>query len=360
MSKTRRPNGVATGEDHPEFVSPSDEHTYRSAGVDLDAAQLVKESIKRIVSTTHGPEVLGGVGGFGGLYELRDYRNPVLVSSTDGVGTKLKIAAMMARYDTIGEDLVNLCLNDVIVVGARPLFFLDYIAVGELQTEMVFGLVSGMARACRQSGCALIGGDTAQMGSVYAGDEFDLAGFVVGVVEKDEILDPSSVAEGDRLIGLPSSGLHTNGYSLVRHVLGLDEDPSQLRDHHDELDGVLGDVLLTPHRPYFESIKDVLPLVKSMAHITGGGLIENMPRALPADLGAEFDADTWPVPPVFPFLQERSSIERDEMYRVFNMGLGLVLVCGPSEAAEILRQVPSARDVGRVTKVDDEGTRVIV
>jgi phosphoribosylformylglycinamidine cyclo-ligase len=335
------------------------EHTYKAAGVNLDAAQDIKQRIGAIVTPTHGPEVLGGIGAFGAMYQLSGYKEPVLVSGTDGVGTKLKLAVMMDRYDTIGEDLVNACVNDVIVSGAKPLFFLDYIAVGELSPNVIEALLEGMARACREVDCALIGGETAQMPGLYAKDDFDMAGFVVGVVEKSAMLDSSSIREGDVLLGILSNGLHTNGYSLVRHTLGLDDDPSPLWEHHPELGQTLGDALLTPHRSYYRMVRPAFSLVKGMAHITGGGLIENVPRVLPEGLAARFDADTWKVPPVFTVLQEMSDIPRDEMYRVFNMGMGMVLVCERSKADEVAALVPEARVIGEVTRVTDE-RRVIL
>ena len=335
------------------------EHTYRASGVDLDAAQGVKERIAGIVSRTHGPEVLAGMGAFGAMYALGGYREPVLVASTDGVGTKLKVASAVGRFDTIGEDLVNLCVNDIVVSGAKPLFFLDYIAVGEMDQEVIADLVSGMARACGEVECALIGGETAQMPGVYGDDELDLAGFVVGVVEKSNIKDLSAVREGDVLVGLPSNGLHTNGYSLVRHVLGLDEDPTPLHEFHPELDGTLGEALLVPHRSYHTELEAVFPIVKSAAHITGGGLPENVPRALPEGLGATFDAGAWEQPPIFSVLQEMSDIPRDEMYRVFNMGLGMVVVCEPDAAAEVTALAPDALIVGEVGPSRGAGRVVI-
>ena len=241
--------------------------TYRDAGVNLDAAQDIKERIKSIVAPTHGPQVLGGVGGFGALYRLSGYADPVLVSSTDGVGTKLKLAIMMDRYDTIGEDLVNACINDIIVCGAEPLFFLDYLAVASLEQDVVASLISGMARACELAGCALIGGETAQMPGLYADGDFDMAGFVVGAVERDKILDGSGIRPGDAIIGIPSNGLHTNGYSLVRHALGLDDDPTPLNEVVPELgEGVtLGDALLMPHPSYVEAVRS------GAAHAQGDG-----------------------------------------------------------------------------------------
>ena len=335
------------------------EHTYEAAGVNMDAAQNVKQRIKAIATPTHGPEVLGGIGAFGAMYQLSGYREPLLVSSTDGVGTKLKLAAAMGRYGTIGEDLVNACVNDIIVCGAKPLFFLDYIAVGKLVGDVVEALLNGMALACREAECALIGGETAQMPGLYKADDLDLAGFVVGVVEKSAVLDPTTVRAGDILIGVPSSGLHTNGYSLVRHVLGLDDDPSPLFESHPELGETLGEALLQPHRSYFQMLRPLFPIVKAMAHITGGGLVENVPRVLPEGLAARFDTETWEAPPIFPVLQEMGGVVRDEMYRVFNMGLGMVIVSEGSRADEVMSLAPEARVVGEVIPATDD-RRVIL
>ena len=330
--------------------------TYRDAGVNLDAAQDIKERIKSIVAPTHGANVIGGVGGFGALYRLGGYTDPVLVSSTDGVGTKLKLAIMMNRYDTIGEDLVNACVNDIIVCGAQPLFFLDYLAVAALDNDVVAALVAGMARACEKAGCALIGGETAQMPGLYADGDFDMAGFVVGAVERNAILDGSDIRPGDAIIGIPSNGLHTNGYSLVRHALGLDDDPSTLNEVVPELgEGVtLGESLLTPHPSYVDAVKPVLPILKGMAHITGGGIVENIPRILPESTAAHFDSSTWRTPPIFTLLQERAAISRDEMYRVFNMGIGMTLICAPSDAKAILTSIPDAELVGEVLESNSD------
>ena len=336
------------------------DQTYRAAGVDLDTAHDVKERIKVIAAPTHGPEVLAGVGAFAAMYQLSGYREPVLVSSTDGVGTKLKLAAIMDRYGIVGEDLVSACINDVIVCGAKPLFFLDYVAVGKLVPSCVEALLEGMAHACREVGCALIGGETAQMPGLYAEGDFDLAGFVVGVVEKSAILDPSTIGEGDVLLGIPSNGLHTNGYSLVRHILGLDEPESSalLRVYQPELGQTLGEALLAPHRSYYNMVRPVFPLLRGMAHITGGGLVENVPRVLPEGLAARLDAATWEAPPIFSLLQEMSDISRDEMYRVFNMGLGMVLVCEEATVSEVISMSPEARVVGEVVRA--EGDRRVI
>ena len=335
------------------------DQTYKVAGVDLELAQQVKRRIKDIVAPTHGPQVLGGVGAFGAMYQLSDYRDPVLVSSVDGVGTKLKLAALMDRYEGLGEDLVNACVNDIIVCGAKPLFFMDYIAVGKLAPDLIEVLLKGMTRACQEVECALIGGETAQMPGLYAEGDFDLAGFAVGVVEKDAMLDPSTVREGDVLLGIPSNGLHTNGYSLVRQILGLEDDPSPLLEFHPELGGTLGEALSVPHRSYFQMVRPAFPLVKGMAHITGGGLVENVPRVLPDDLAARFDTATWQMQPIFTLLGEMGNVSQDEMYRVFNMGLGMVLVCEELRAAEVMSVVHEARVVGEVARAADK-RRVIL
>ena len=336
------------------------DQTYKAAGVNLDAKQEVIQRIKSIAAPTWGPQVLAGVGGFGAMYQLSGYDDPVLVSSTDPVGTKLKVAATMDRYDTIGEDLVNACVNDVIVCGARPLFFLDYIATSKLAPNVIETLVMGMARACQEVECALIGGETSEMPGVFADGNFDLSGFVVGVVEKRAIVDGSNIREGDLLLGIPSNGLHTNGYSLVRHLFELDPYMSgPLSEFHTELGETLGEALLKPHRSYYRMLRPAFPLVKGMAHITGGGLVENMPRVLPEGLAARFDTDTWDIPPIFTLIQERGNISRDEMYRVFNMGLGMALVCEQPRSSEVMALVPEARVVGEVVRTIDE-RRVIL
>ena len=341
--------GPAPGESstpsHGGLSAPS----YRDSGVDVDAATSVKGRIADLVSRTHGPEVLGGIGGFGALYALSGFRDPVLVSSTDGVGTKSKVAAALGRYDGLGEDVVNACVNDVIVCGATPAYFLDYIGVGELDAAVVEDLLSGMVRACETAGCALIGGETAQMPGVYAGGDFDLVGFAVGVVERDEILDPADVEIGDMLVGLPSSGLHTNGYSLVRRVFDLDDDPSQLLRHRPELGRTLGEELLEPHLSYVSTVQRVRADVKSIAHVTGGGLVENLPRALPDGTAASLDRRAWDVPPIFSVIQSAGEISDDEMFRVFNMGLGMVLVCDSAKASALAAELPGAKIVGEVT-----------
>jgi phosphoribosylformylglycinamidine cyclo-ligase len=287
--------------------------------------------------------VLGDFGAFAGLFHLRDVRDPVLVASSDGVGTKLLLAIALRRYGVLGADLVNLSVNDVLTCGARPLFFLDYIGVHALEHQVVEELVAGMAAACRENGCALLGGETAQLPDLYESGHFDLAGTVVGVVERDGIIDGSRVTVGDRIFGLPSTGLHTNGFSLARKlVAGLD-----LRDDpRGRLGQPLGDALLAPHPSYLKDVQSCLPDVKAMAHITGGGLPGNLPRVLPEHVSAELDWGTWPVPPIFELLRELAQVQFDQMVRVFNMGLGMVLVSSTplDGAVEIGRIVPRQSD----------------
>jgi len=324
------------------------DEAYTKAGVSIDNASRAKKLIASHARLTLRPEVLGGFGFFGGLFEFKGYRQPVLVSSVDGVGTKLKIASALDRHDTIGIDIVNHCVNDILTGGAEPLFFLDYIAMGKLVPERVGAIVGGLARACREVGCALIGGETAEMPGLYAGEDYDLAGFIIGVVEKDRIIQGETIAAGDSIIGLPSSGLHTNGYSLVRKVFG--ETRQSLEVYYPELGKTLGEELLTPHRCYYNQLKPFMSLIKGMAHITGGGLIDNVPRILPDGVAAEFDSRCWSVPPVFQIIQERGKVARDEMYRVFNMGIGMVLFCAEDHTGEIIRALPEAKVIGKVVR----------
>ena len=324
--------------------------SYRAAGVDLRTAARATEKISEHARSTFNSRVLGDIGFFGGLYHLEKYRDPVLVSSADGVGTKVRIAAMLGRYNTVGEDLVNHCINDILVGGAKPLFFLDYIAMGKLDADATEALVSGLAKACRESGVVLIGGETAEMPGVYEGKEFDLAGFIVGVVEEDDIIDGSTIDEGDVIVGIPSSGLHTNGYSLVRKVFGLDDDPSELEKFYPALERTLGEELLEPHRCYLGAIGDKLENIKGMAHITGGGFRENVPRALPKGLGARIDRESWPVPPVFRLIQEAGGVSNEEMFDVFNMGMGMVVMVSGVDAAHLLNGIEGSVVIGEVVK----------
>ncbi|HOT01859.1 MAG TPA: phosphoribosylformylglycinamidine cyclo-ligase [Acidobacteriota bacterium] len=319
-------------------MNDSDGLSYAASGVSIDAGNQAKRRIRELVRTTFNPQVLSELGLFGGLFRLDAgaEREPVLVASADGVGTKLKIAFLTGVHHTVGYDLVAHCVNDILVQGARPLFFLDYIATGVLKPEVVTQVVDGLVRGCREFGCALIGGETAEMPDFYDAGEYDLAGFIVGVVERGRILDGSAVRPGDVVLGLPSAGLHTNGYSLARKIffdhLGLwPETPVE------ELGGTVGEVLLRPHRGYLKSLGPCLErgLVRALAHITGGGLLENIPRILPAGCSVEIRRGAWPVPPVFTFMAREGRVAEAEMFRVFNMGIGMAVIVAPDAADEV-------------------------
>jgi len=312
---------------------------YRQSGVDIDAGNETVQRIKSLARATFTPGVLSQIGSFGGLFELdrERYREPVLVSSADGVGTKLKVAFVTGRHDSVGTDLVNHCVNDILVQGAEPLFFLDYLATGRLSPAVAEQVIAGVARGCRENGCALIGGETAEMPGFYADGEYDLAGFIVGIVERDRIIDGRSIASGDVLVGLPSAGLHTNGYSLARRVL-FEVCRLSPGDVVPELGGAVGDVLLATHRSYLHAVRPLVTrdLVKGMAHVTGGGITENLPRVLPPGTSAQIDRGSWTVPPIFRFLQDRGAIPTDEMFRTFNMGIGLIVVCSAPRVEDVL------------------------
>ena len=308
--------------------------TYRDAGVDIDAGNELVERIKPLVKRSFRPEVMGGLGGFGALFDLSGkYREPVLVSGTDGVGTKLKLAQQLGRHDTIGIDLVAMCVNDVLVQGAEPLFFLDYFATGKLDVDTTVAVVGGIARGCELSGCALIGGETAEMPDMYGPGEYDLAGFCVAAVEKSRLLDGAKVRAGDVLIGIASSGPHSNGYSLVRRIYDRAGRPADL-----DVGGVkLADALMAPTTLYVKPILELLQAhdLHGMAHITGGGLTENIIRVIPDGLGLEIDASAWTLPPVFDWLQREGAVENTEMWRTFNCGIGFVLVVAPDQLAAV-------------------------
>ena len=323
--------------------------TYRDAGVDIDAGDEFVDRIKPLVRSTFRPEVLTDLGGFGGLFRLQAnrYTDPVLVSGTDGVGTKLKIAFLMNRHDTVGIDLVAMCVNDIAVSGAEPLFFLDYFATGKLAIGTAEAVLRGIADGCRQAGCALIGGETAEMPSFYAVGEYDLAGFAVGVVDRLKIIDGRTIVPGDMVVGLASTGLHSNGYSLARRVL-LDDGGVTLDRRLPELDRPLGEILLTPTRIYAKQILTLIKEfpIKGLAHITGGGMTENLPRVLPHGCTAKIRRQAWPVPPIFQVIQARGRVETDEMYRVFNMGIGLILVVPPAAVDGVLAHAAELGDQG--------------
>jgi phosphoribosylformylglycinamidine cyclo-ligase len=313
--------------------------TYKDSGVDIAAGNSFVNLIKPLVKATSRPEVLADIGGFGGLFSLNTakYKNPVLVSGTDGVGTKLKLAFLADRHDTIGIDLVAMCVNDIIVQGAEPLFFLDYLATGKLLPEKGAEIVKGIAEGCKQAGCALIGGETAEMPGFYADGEYDVAGFTVGVVDRDNIIDGSCISVGNRLIGIASSGLHSNGYSLARTLI-FDHLKLTIDDTFPGSDATVGDVLMKPTRIYVRAILNLLKdfTINGIAHITGGGLLENVPRVLPKSCQAHININSWERPNLFTVLQKAGNVERDEMYRTFNMGIGMVLAVAENQAEEII------------------------
>lgn len=313
--------------------------TYKSAGVDIEAGDKAVFQIKEYVRSTFNEHVLVDIGSFGGMFRFNfpDMRDPVLVSSIDGVGTKVKIASMMDKYDTIGMDMVNHSVNDVLVQGAMPLFFLDYFATSKLAPAVVGEIIKGMSRACVEAGCALVGGEMAEMPGVYIEGEFDLAGCIVGLVDREKIIDGSKVQSGDVVVGLASSGLHTNGYSLVRKILFQDND-YKIDQYVPELGAVLGDVLLAPHRCYVKPVSAILAEyeVHAMAHLTGGGFYNNIPRVLPIDYQVTVERRNWGVPPIFKLLQEKGNIETTEMHRTFNMGVGMILIVAKEKGIEIV------------------------
>jgi phosphoribosylformylglycinamidine cyclo-ligase len=333
---------------------------YGSAGVDLDASNAAKNRIKKLVESTFTSGVVGGFGGFGGMFRFPSgLDKPVLVSSADGVGTKIKVAIESNRHDTIGRDLVNHCVNDILVQGALPMFFLDYVAFGKLDPRVVEAVVAGVAVGCRENGCALIGGETAEMPGLYAPPDYDLAGFIVGYVEEERVLGPQRVRPDDVLIGLPSSGLHTNGYSLARKIV-KDRLKLRLNDAFPGGGGVVADVLLAEHRSYLPALKPVLDRVHAMAHITGGGLPGNLDRALPQSLDAVIDLSSWQTPNVFRVLMEAGAVEPAEMYRTFNMGVGMVVICGPSDVDAVLAAAAGAGAAGWILGSLKLGTGAVI
>jgi len=315
---------------------------YKASGVDIDAGNETVRRIRGLARSTFTNGVLSDIGSFGGLFRLQPghYREPVLVASADGVGTKLKVAFLAQRHDTIGRDLVNHCVNDILVQGAAPLFFLDYLATGRLSPAVAESIVGGMAAACRENGCALLGGETAEMPGFYRDGEYDVAGFIVGAVDRDRLITGRTIAVGDVLVGVPSSGLHTNGYSLARRVvfehLGLGVDT-----YVPELSRTVGEALLEPHRSYLPVIKPILEggRIKGMAHITGGGITDNLPRVLPHGTAAVVDTSAWEVPPIFTWLERSGNIPHDDMMRTFNMGIGMIIVIGRDHADALIAEL---------------------
>jgi phosphoribosylformylglycinamidine cyclo-ligase len=324
---------------------------YKQAGVDIDAGNEAVERMKKHVKRTFRPEVLTDLGGFGALFglDINKYKKPILVSGTDGVGTKLKLAFAMDKHDTIGIDAVAMCVNDIVVQGAEPLFFLDYLACGKVVPERIEAIVKGIADGCQQSGCALIGGETAEMPGMYDEDEYDIAGFSVGVVDADNVIDGKDIAPGNVIIGMSSSGVHSNGFSLVRKVL-LEDAGLSLQDELAELGDSLGNVLLTPTRLYVKSCLNLMEKVKvnGFVHITGGGFYDNIPRILPEGTAAHIDYGTWTVPPVFQLVEEKGQVSKQDMFRTFNMGIGMIAIVREDDTAEALRILEDAGEQAQV------------
>jgi phosphoribosylformylglycinamidine cyclo-ligase len=342
------------------------QNAYKEAGVDIAAGNSLVERIKPLARATARAGSMGGLGGFGAFFDPKaaGFRDPVLVAATDGVGTKLRVAIDAKIYNTVGIDLVAMCVNDLIVQGAEPLFFLDYFATGKLDVTQAADVIAGIAMGCKESGCALIGGETAEMPGMYTHDDFDLAGFAVGAVERNQIITGQNIKEGDCVLGLASSGLHSNGFSLVRHLLS---------QHHISYDALapfdpqktLAESLLTPTRLY---VRDLLPVIKSglvkgLAHITGGGLLENIPRILPDGLGVKLDQNAWTMPPVFTWLKDLGALNQDDMYRTFNCGIGMIVICDPAHKSELIRNLSSHEgqvfDLGHVI-ITDHAERVLI
>lgn len=340
--------------------------TYKDAGVDIAAGNRFVDLIKPLVKQTSRPEVLADIGGFGGLFSLNSskYKRPTLVAATDGVGTKLKIAFMLDKHDTVGIDLVAMCVNDIIVQGAEPLFFLDYLATAKLAPEEAVEVIKGIVEGCKQANCALLGGETAEMPGMYAGGEYDLAGFSVGVVDNDKIIDGSTITKGDQVIGIASSGLHSNGFSLARKIF-LETLNLDLASQLDGLDNSLGEELLTPTRIYVKSILNLIRdfEIKGIAHITGGGLLENIPRILPHHCKAIIKRNSWEKPAIFELLRQGGNIPEDEMYRTFNYGIGMVLIVAPNIVEDVIGRLTGLDEqayvIGEITQADAPSVELI-
>lgn len=336
--------------------------SYAAAGVDIDAAHQAMKGVAAMVRSTVTPDTLSELGSFGGLYRVpRDAKQPVLVASTDGVGTKLKVAFLAGRHGTVGEDLVNHCVNDILVQGAKPLFFLDYVGVGKLEPGVVEELVSGVARGCRANGCALLGGETAEMPDMYTAGEYDLAGTIVGMVEEDRVLDGRAIRPGDAIVAVASNGLHTNGYSLARRIV-FDRMGLGVDDAFPEEEGSVADVLLRVHRSYLRSLYPLIEAgrIRGLAHITGGGLVDNVPRILPEGAAARFDLSSWTVPSVFRVLQREGGVARDEMFRAFNMGVGMAAVVPAADADAVVRDLAAAGETAWIAGEIVPGARDVI
>jgi phosphoribosylformylglycinamidine cyclo-ligase len=336
--------------------------TYREAGVDLDAAAPIKNALISIVGQTHGPTVLSNSGFFAGGIDNPDDSETLIVASTDSVGTKVRIAVAAGKFQSLGKDIVNHCVNDILTTGAKPLFFLDYIGIDSADEKRILEVAEGLRDACNEANCSIIGGETAFLPGVYNDGDFDLVGFIVGTVRKDELLTPKqTIQEGDVLLGLPSSGMHTNGASLIRQAFKIDENPDVLNERPESLDGTLGEALLTPHRSYLDAIMPVMTDIRGMSHITGGGFQENLPRVLPKGLAVRLDRSSWDVPALFNVIQAAGGVDEAEMFRVFNMGVGMILICAPDRAGAVLAATEGAWELGSVvSQTETSGNSVVI
>jgi phosphoribosylformylglycinamidine cyclo-ligase len=336
--------------------------TYREAGVDLDAAAPIKNALISIVGQTHGPTVLSNSGFFAGGIDNPDDSETLIVASTDSVGTKVRIAIAAGRFQSLGKDIVNHCVNDILTTGAKPLFFLDYIGIDSADETRILQVAEGLRDACNEANCSIIGGETAFLPGVYNDGDFDLVGFIVGTVRKDELLTPKqTIQEGDVLLGLPSNGMHTNGASLIRQAFNIDENPAVLNERPEGLDGTLGEALLAPHRSYLDVIMPVMSDIRGMSHITGGGFQENLPRVLPEGLAARLDRSSWDVPALFNVIQAAGGVDEAEMFRVFNMGVGMILICAPDRAGAVLAATDGAWELGSVvSQTATSGNSVVI
>ena len=332
---------------------------YAAAGVDLNAAARAKLKIGEIARATYREGVVSAPGGFGGIFDLDPSSEHLTVSSTDSVGTKLRIAQAMGRHDTVGIDIVNHCVNDILPAGAEPMFFLDYVGLNGYDEALIAEILTGVASACVENECALIGGETASLPGIYSGDDYDLVGFIVGRVKRNEMLKPETTIAGDVLVALPSNGLHTNGYSLVRSIFNIDDDPSALHDVVPGDNRTLGEALLEPHRSYLKPLRPVLDRVKSLAHITGGSFAKNVPRALADDASATLDVPSWTPPPLFGYIQEHGRVDDAEMFNVFNMGVGMIAVVAPDDVDGVLSKIEGAWIIGETSVRKTGGEQVI-
>ena len=328
--------------------------SYKDAGVDIEKADQAIDSSKKEIQQTFTENVISTIGGFGSMYNLKNilknYNEPIMVQSIDGVGTKMSVAQHCEDFRSIGTDLVSACCNDVAATGAKPLTFLDYIASDSLNPKTISEIIKSVAVECKKLGVSLVGGETAEMPGTYRKTEYDLVGVATGIIDKKNIIDGSKIKNGDAVLGLPSNGLHTNGYSLVRHIFGLDNDSAPLDIYYDDLGETLAESLLKPHLPYYHQLKNIFGLVKGIAHITGGGLYENMPRMMPGGVTAKFSRSLWAVPPIFNVIQEEGKVDLEEMYHVFNMGLGMVVAVGENRVTDVLNLVKNSVVVGEIIK----------